>query len=65
MTMIEHLAAIVATLLGATWMLSNRLGKIEGAIRGHISSYEGHVKLDDERFKHLDGRLVRIEGGRK
>jgi len=51
---LEHLVAILGAVIGATWVLSRALSKIETALSGHVSK-------DTAEHKALDARVIKLE----
>lgn len=45
-----------------TLRLFRELGEIAGSIRAGREALDGHIRLDEERHRNLDGRVERLEG---
>lgn len=56
--LLSHILSFGSMVVGATWVLASRLGKIESAIKGHVSE-------DREKFESLGARVVRLESRRR
>jgi len=51
---ILHLVSLVSTVVAATWFLTARLGRIEAGLKSHVD-------VDEEKFKDLGGRVLKLE----
>ena len=52
--LLEAVAAMIATAVGATWVLHSALSDIKGAV-------EVHVARDEEVHKSHDARIIKLE----
>jgi len=58
MELLIQVLSLMSTAAAATWMLAGKLGKIESAIKGHISE-------DVAVHKQQEARIVSLEAARK
>ena len=54
---IELFFTIASACIGCTYVLANRLGKIEQAMKSHVST-------DEFQHKSLEGRIIKLEDRR-
>ena len=60
-----HLAETVAIVVGATWVIAARLGKIDTSIQGVKGAIEAHIATDKVEHKGHELRIVSLEKARR
>jgi hypothetical protein len=60
-----HLAETVAIVVGATWVVAARLGKIDTSIQGVKAAIESHIATDKIEHKDQEARIVDLEKARR
>lgn len=61
---LEHLAAMLAIVGGATWALGAKLGQIKDKLGEIKIALAVHVQKDDDTHKALEARVYKMEGRR-
>lgn len=51
---LPEVLSIIATVVGATWVLRSKLSDIETALKAHVAQ-------DDQRHEDLKARVVKLE----